>query len=90
MTISLHLIPQFQPNDVLECIEAKHVGEWCVVNYEDEGYPGIITEVQEKIVKVKCMHRNGINKFFWPSPREDITWYADRQIVCLIPEPQVL
>jgi hypothetical protein len=26
---------------------------------------------------VKCMHQNGINKFFWPSPKEDICWYCD-------------
>lgn len=71
-------------------IEAKHIGEWCVVNYEDEAYPGIIIKVEEHTIMVKCMHRNGINKFFWPSPREDITWYADQQILCLITEPQAL
>lgn len=38
----------------------------------------------------KCMHRNGISTFFWPSPREDISWYADQQILCLITEPQGL
>lgn len=71
-------------------IETKHIGEWCVVNYDNEAYPGIIIEVEEHNIMVKCMHRNGINKFFWRSPREDVTWYADRQILCLIPEPQVL
>lgn len=61
-----------------------------MVNYDNKAYPGIIIEVEEHNIMVKCMHRNGINKFFWRSSREDITWYADRQILCLIPEPQVL
>ncbi|XP_029573673.1 uncharacterized protein LOC115164901 isoform X2 [Salmo trutta] len=68
-------------------IELNHVGEWCVVNYDHEGYPGIIIDVGEHNIKVKCMHRNGINKFFWPSPKEDICWYSDGQIICQMPEP---
>ncbi len=39
---------------------------------------------------MKCMHRNGVNKFKWPGPCEDVSWYADDQILCLIPEPQAL
>lgn len=57
-----------------EMIEAKHIGEWCVVNYDNEGYPCVIMDVEGHSVKVKCMHRNGINKFFWLGPREDISW----------------
>ena len=71
-------------------IELNHVGEWCVVNYDHEGYPGIIMDVEEHHIKVKCMHRNGINKLFWPSPKEDICWYSDGQIICLMPEPQAV
>ncbi|KAK1896542.1 Glucose-6-phosphate 1-dehydrogenase [Dissostichus eleginoides] len=71
-------------------IEVKHIGEWCVVNYDNEAYPGFIMDAEGHSVKVKCMHRNGINKFHWPSPREDICWYYDWHILCLIPEPQAL
>ncbi len=71
-------------------IEQHHSGQWCVVQYDDEPYPGIILQVEENNVKVKCMHRNGVNKFFWPSPRDDINWYGDDQIMCLIPEPLAL
>ncbi|KAL7857250.1 hypothetical protein SRHO_G00161490 [Serrasalmus rhombeus] len=39
-----------------EVIEEKHIGEWCVVNYDNDGYPGIILDVEEHSVKVKCMH----------------------------------
>lgn len=48
-----------------EVIESKHIGEWCIVNYDSEGYPGVIMDVEGHSVKVKCLHRNGTNKFFW-------------------------
>lgn len=70
-----------------EVIGEDHTGQWCVVIYNPDLYPGIIVKVEEHDIKVKCMHMNGINKFFWPSPREDISWYGDEQIVCFIPEP---
>ena len=73
-----------------EMIEVKHIGEWCVVNYDNEAYPGVIRDVEGHSVKVKCMHRYGINKFHWPSLRDDICWYHDWQVLCLIPEPQAV
>ena len=73
-----------------EMIEVKHIGEWCVVNYDNEAYPGVIRDVEGHSVKVKCMHRDGINKFHWPSLRDDICWYHDWQVLCLIPEPQAV
>ncbi|XP_039862393.1 uncharacterized protein LOC120718111 [Simochromis diagramma] len=72
-----------------ENITKDHIGQWCIINYNGEPYPGIILEVEED-VKVKCMHKNGTNKFHWPSPREDITWYRDDQVVCLMKEPTPL
>ncbi|CAI5695050.1 unnamed protein product [Oreochromis niloticus] len=72
-----------------ENITKDHIGQWCIINYDGEPYPGIILEVEED-VKVKCMHKNGTNKFHWPSPREDITWYRDDQVVCLMKEPTPL
>ncbi|KAK5925699.1 hypothetical protein CgunFtcFv8_018203 [Champsocephalus gunnari] len=50
-----------------DVIEHHHSGQWCVVRYDDQPYPG--------------------NRCFWPRPREDVNWYGDDQIVCLIPEP---
>ncbi|ROI70160.1 hypothetical protein DPX16_0511 [Anabarilius grahami] len=76
----------FRPN----VIEQHHSGQWCVVQYDDDPYPGIILQVEENHVKVKCMHRNGVNKFFWPSPRDDVNCYGDDQIICLIQEPLAL
>ncbi len=63
----------------------ENFGQWCIVNYDGEPYPGIILEVEED-VRVKCMHKNGTNKFYWP--REDWyrSWYRDDQIICLMKE----
>ncbi|KAI4794712.1 hypothetical protein KUCAC02_031890 [Chaenocephalus aceratus] len=83
---ALDVRPDVRP----DVIKHHHSGQWCVVRYDDQPYPGIILEVEEHNVKVKCMHRNGINRFFWPSPREDVNWYGDDQIMCLIPEPLAL
>ena len=41
----------------------------------DEGY-----------AQVKCMHRVGQNRYFWPA-REDIIWYMFDDILRLIPAP---
>ncbi|XP_061892415.1 uncharacterized protein LOC133642309 [Entelurus aequoreus] len=73
-----------------EEVDSKYIGDWCVVKYDDDVYPGIIMDVEEHSIRVKCMHRNGVNKFCWPSPRDDVSWYADDQLLCLIPEPQAL
>ena len=70
-----------------DAIESHHSGQWCIVNYDEQPYPGVILEVEEHNVQVKCMYRNGVNKLYWPSPRDDINWYRDDQIVCLMPEP---
>ncbi|KAJ8413172.1 hypothetical protein AAFF_G00091680 [Aldrovandia affinis] len=56
----------------------------------DTAIPGIILEVEEHNVKIKCMHRTSrydLNKFYWSPPIEDVNWYGDDQIMCLMPEP---
>ncbi|KAJ4924841.1 hypothetical protein JOQ06_003791 [Pogonophryne albipinna] len=71
-------------------VDSTHIGGWCVIKYDDDVYPGIIMDVEEDSIQVKCMHRNGVNKYFWPRPREDVSWYAEEQLLCLIPEPKAL
>jgi len=71
-----------------EVIMKENIGKWCIVNYDCEPHQEIIQEVED--VKEKCMCKNGTNKFFWLSPREDINWYRDEQIVCLMKESQPL
>ncbi|XP_034097172.1 uncharacterized protein LOC117563112 [Gymnodraco acuticeps] len=71
-------------------VDSTHIGGWCVIKYDDDVYPGIIMDVEGDSIQVKCMHRNGVNKYFWPRPREDVSWYAEEQLICLIPEPKAL
>lgn len=81
------IVPSAPQQHRPEVIETHHSGQWCIVRYDDQPYPGIILEVEEYNIKVKCMHRNGANRFFWPSPKEDVNWYGDDQIMCFMPEP---
>lgn len=77
---------QYRP----EVIESHHCGQWCIVKYDEQPYPGIILMVEEQNVKIKCMHRSSkydLNKFYWPSPIEDVNWYGEDQVMCLMPEP---
>ncbi len=62
------------------------VGKWCVLKYEGDLYPGVITDTCETHVEVRCMQKIGVNRFFWPA-REDILWYLFEDIVCFIPPP---
>lgn len=96
-TVPAHVIsPPHQPHVTMldssaplrpDAIESQHSGQWCIVSYDEQPYPGILLEGEENNIKVKCMPKNGVNKFFWLSPREDINWYGDEQIVCLMPAP---
>lgn len=63
------------------------IGKWCVLKYDNDLYPGIILNKDETHVQVKCMHRVGNNRFFWPS-KEDTLWYLFDDILQLIEEPQ--
>lgn len=60
------------------------VGKWCVLKYDGDLYPGIITDTSETHVEVRCMKKTGVNRFFCPA-HEDILWYLFEDIVCIIP-----
>ncbi|XP_062319382.1 uncharacterized protein LOC134022109 [Osmerus eperlanus] len=60
------------------------VGKWCVLKYDGDMYPGVITDTSETHVEVRCMQKIGVNRFFWPA-RDDILWYLFEDIVCIIP-----
>lgn len=47
------------------------IQKWCVIKYDGDIYPGIITAIDEVQVQVKCMHRVGVYRFFWTT-REDM------------------
>ena len=60
------------------------VGKWCVLKYDGDMYPGVITDTSEIHVEVRFMQKIGVNRFFWPA-RDDILWYLFEDIVCIIP-----
>ncbi|XP_072116810.1 uncharacterized protein [Mobula birostris] len=61
--------------------------QWCALKYDGKIYPGVIQEVTETHVQVKCMHHRGVNRFFWPL-RDDVLWYLFEDIVRMIPPPK--
>lgn len=63
------------------------VGKWCVLKYDGDLYPGVITDTSETHVEVRCMQKIGFNRFFWPA-HEAILWYLFEDIVCIIPPPR--
>ncbi|MGH0152464.1 UNVERIFIED_CONTAM: hypothetical protein FKN15_059111 [Acipenser sinensis] len=63
------------------------LGQWCMLRYDEDLYPGIILNTDEMHVQVKCMHRVGSNRFFWPV-HDDILWYLFDDVLEIIPPPQ--
>lgn len=61
-------------------------GQYCVVTYDGQPYPGIIHDVDDEEIEVMVMHKVGENRYFWPL-RDDSLWYQKENFVCLIPPP---
>ncbi len=70
------------PDDPAACIN-----RYVVVQYDGEPFPGLVVDVDDGEIEVKCLHKNGHNRFFWPRI-EDKIWYSMDQLVAIIPEPQ--
>lgn len=67
--------------------EHLNIGQWCVVKYDGEVYPGEVKEIgDQRDIRVSVMHRAGQN-WKWPNPKDDCTFYLKQQIVCRIEEP---
>lgn len=62
------------------------VNDYVVVIYEQEQYPGIITEVKDNGVKVKAMCKSGPNHWKWPKVNDEI-WYGFQEIIKKIGPP---
>lgn len=75
-----------QTPPVIDWQNSDIIGQWCCLKYDSEIYPGVIQEVNETHVKVKCMHRIGLNRFFWPQ-RDDVLWYLHEDIIRMILPP---
>ena len=66
-------------------IEHKKEIRKCI-GRDEKPYPGLVLNVDTADVLVRCMHRAGQNRFYWPST-EDVCWYNKDQIVAVIPPP---
>lgn len=62
------------------------INRWCIIKYDDKGFPGIIQDLDSESAEVRCMFRIGRNRFFWPLV-DDCIWYDWHKVLKLIPEP---
>ncbi len=76
-----------QPEKEIQWGSPELVGQWCMLRYDQELYPGIILSTDETHVQVKCMHHVGPNRFFWPA-RDDILWYLFEDVLEIITPPK--
>lgn len=63
------------------------VGDWVLVTYEGQNYPGEVTEVQEADVRVNVMRRAGKN-WKWPNEKDEI-FYEKSQVIKRLATPIV-
>lgn len=80
-------LENLNPTNILEkpdAVGAQHVGRNCVVAYEHKPYPGLILDVEHGDNQVKCMACIGENRFRWPSLKDDMCWYSEDEILCVI------
>ena len=53
------------------------IGEWVIVNYEGEEFPGEVTCIEDSDVEVNVMHRSA-NAWKWPRPEDKIFYSRDK------------
>ena len=71
------------------------IGQYCVILYNKEPYPGRILSMDETEAEVLCMHRSGGkyntgNVFYWPDhvPHKCFYPFENTYNNLIIPEPQ--
>ncbi|KAI4805510.1 hypothetical protein KUCAC02_010120, partial [Chaenocephalus aceratus] len=69
--------------------ESIEVGQWVLVEYDGDLYPGTVIQIVEDQFEVDTMNCAGENRFFYPSigfPGDKV-WYFRDNIKDMIPEP---
>lgn len=58
------------------------IGNWIIVKYENNIYPGKITDTDtdDQTIEVKVLHSIGFNKYVWPA-KEDKIWYHEEDVL---------
>ncbi|KAL2092912.1 hypothetical protein ACEWY4_012710 [Coilia grayii] len=65
------------------------VGQWVLVQYDGDFYPGTVTQIAEGQYEVETMNSIGENRFYYPARRYpgERVWYYRQDIRDIIPEP---
>ena len=61
-------------------------GQWVIVKYDGEEFPGEVTGIDKSDVQVNVMHRSG-NAWKWPRSEDKI--FYPRNILCIVNPPTV-
>lgn len=58
------------------------IGNWIIVKYENNIYPGKITDTDtdDQTIEVEVLHSIGFNKYVWPA-KEDKIWYHEEDVL---------
>ena len=82
-----HFVPLVHKNNEENFLDQhNYLSKHVLAEYDGQYYPGIVLNEDDEDVEVKCMHRIGNNRFFWP-PLDDVCWYTKDKVMCIIPEP---
>lgn len=81
-------VPSTTSLRLVDSADVNLVGKYCVIRYDGKAYPGIIEDLDNSDVQVHCMHKAGMNRFFWCTTVQDICWYPYKDIITIIDEPQ--
>ena len=65
--------------------------EWLMVLYDEEMFPGVVKNIDNRTVRVQCMEyeKNNNNHFRWPA-LDDITDYRYENIISSIDVPEII
>ena len=63
------------------------IGQWVLVSYEGNEFPGEVTSMDDSDIEVNVMHRSA-NAWKW-SRSEDKIFYSRDKVVCVINPPTV-
>lgn len=62
------------------------IGDFVIVNYLDDYYPGRVTGLKDGMITVSAMIKAGMNKWKWPKNKDEIEYQYD-QIIRKIKTP---
>ena len=83
MVHDVHVVTEVHSQDSSEEIK---VGDWFVVEYDGENFPGEVKEIGEEDFRVSVMHSAGKN-WKWPGFKDDKTFYCRKQMIKKLEEP---